>query len=78
MTDDRIAAVLMNLALERGRGKTFCPSEAARRLSPSDWRALMPQVRRVAVTLPLRATQRGREADLRTARGPVRLSLSDD
>ena len=73
--DDRIAAALMELAHRRGRGRTFCPSEAARALS-DDWRPLMPEVRRVAASLPLRATQRGREVDLGAARGPVRLGLA--
>jgi hypothetical protein len=72
--DDRIAEVPMDLAHRRGRGATFCPSEVARALS-EDWRALMPEVRRVAVGLPLRATQQGRDVDLRAVRGPVRLGL---
>ena len=63
MTDDRIAQVLMDLAHQRGRGATFCPSEAARALA-SDWRPLMPDVRRVAAGLPLRATQKGVVVDL--------------
>lgn len=74
MTDDRVAAVLMDLAHRRGRGATFCPSEAARALS-ADWRALMPDVRRVAATLPLKATQRGAVVDAASARGPIRLGL---
>jgi hypothetical protein len=76
MTDDRIAEVLIDLAHQRGRGATFCPSEAARALSP-DWRSLMPHVRRVAATLPLRATQKGHLIDPLTARGPIRLGLPD-
>ncbi len=71
--DDKIAATLLALAAERGPGKSFCPSEAARRLSP-DWRALMPELRRVAASLPLIATQRGVPVDPVTARGPIRLS----
>ena len=74
MTDDRIAEVLMELAYRRGRGATFCPSEAARALA-DDWRPLMPEVRRVAADLPLRATQRGAAVDPATARGPIRLGL---
>jgi hypothetical protein len=72
--DARIAAALMDLALRRGAGKTFCPSEAARALS-ADWRPLMADVRRVAAGLPLSATQGGRPVDLAAARGPIRLSL---
>ena len=74
MTDDRIAEVLMDLAHRRGRGATFCPSEAARALS-DDWRPLMPEVRRVAGGLPLRATRKGVEVEPVAARGPIRLGL---
>ena len=65
----------MGLAQARGRTASFCPSEAARALS-DDWRPLMPEVRRVAAQLPLRATQKGAPVDLRTARGPIRLRLA--
>lgn len=74
MTDGRIAEVLVDLAHRRGRGATFCPSEAARALA-SDWRPLMPRVRAVAAGLPLRATQGGVEVDPVLARGPIRLGL---
>ncbi|SEK30101.1 Protein of unknown function [Roseivivax marinus] len=75
--DDRIAETLMALARARGTDKTFCPSEAARRLS-DDWRPLMEDVRLVAATLPLRATRGGTQVDLRDPGGPVRLSLDPD
>jgi hypothetical protein len=65
----------MALAEARGPGKTFCPSEAARQLAPQDWRALMPEVRRIAGTLPLRTTQKGAPVDPVKARGPIRLGL---
>ncbi|RVT85887.1 DUF3253 domain-containing protein [Rhodobacteraceae bacterium CCMM004] len=74
MDDARIAAALMELARARGSDKSFCPSEAARALS-DDWRPLMDDVRRVAATLPLTATQKGRRVDPVTAAGPIRLSL---
>lgn len=72
--DGEIAAALMALAHERGRDKTFCPSEAARRLS-DDWRPLMPEIRRVAGTLPLVATRAGREIPATEPGGPIRLTL---
>ncbi|MBS0126306.1 DUF3253 domain-containing protein [Thetidibacter halocola] len=74
--DTTIAACLMALAAERGSARSFCPSEAARRLA-TDWRPLMPEIRRVAATLPLRATQKGAPVDPLTARGPIRLSLDE-
>jgi hypothetical protein len=77
VTDARIAEVLMDLAHQRGRGATFCPSEAARALA-QDWRPLMPEVRRAAATLPLHATQKGRPVDPLTFSGPIRLGLPED
>ncbi len=76
MPDDAaIELALMDLAHRRGAGKTFCPSEAARALA-ADWRPLMKDVRRVAATLPLKATQKGAPVDPATARGPIRLGLA--
>lgn len=74
LSDKEIADVLLDLAHQRGVGKTFCPSEAARRLS-DDWRPIMPEIRRVAATLDLRATQKGTPVDPVTAKGPIRLGL---
>lgn len=74
-SDEGIAAVLTELALRRGRGKTFCPAEAAKALSP-EWRGLMGEVRRVAARHPdVVATQKGMPVDPVTARGPIRLGL---
>ena len=72
---DEIRATLLRLAHERGRGRSFCPSEAARALSAAG-RPLMGEVRRVAAGMSeLRATQKGAEVDAASARGPIRLSL---
>ena len=73
--DARIRDEVLLVALQRGRGKTFCPSEVARALSP-DWRALMPDVRRVAAGMDeVCALQQGAPVDPVTARGPIRLRL---
>ena len=74
LTEADIADALMDLAHRRGADKSFCPSEVARGLSP-DWRSLMPMIRHIAATLPLKATQRGAPVDPVEARGPIRLSL---
>jgi hypothetical protein len=71
--DADIAAALMRMAKDRGAGKSSCPSEVARALA-EDWRPLMPEVRRVAATLPLVATQAGTVVNPVTARGPIRLA----
>lgn len=49
-SDTDIEAMILALCLERGAGKTICPSEAARALGRQEdaWRALMPEVRRIA------------------------------
>jgi hypothetical protein len=73
--DAAIAHALMDLALRRGAGSSFCPSEVAGALDP-DWRPLMPEVRRVAAGLPLLATQKGQSVDPLAARGPIRLRLA--
>ena len=73
MTDVR--AAILDLALQRGRGKSLCPSEVAKAFAP-DWRQLMPEVRAVAAGMPeIMATQNGVEVDPLTARGPIRLRL---
>ena len=72
---DRVRAAILDLALQRGRGKSLCPSEVARALDP-DWRPLMAEVRAVAAAMPeVMATRQGQEVDPLTARGPIRLRL---
>jgi hypothetical protein len=67
---------LLALAKTRGPEKTFCPSELARTLAPTNWRPLMTAIRKAAAELieegRLRITQRGREVDPAKARGPIR------
>jgi hypothetical protein len=71
-----VRTLILELALQRGRGRSFCPSEVARALEPEDWQALMPEVRRVAAGMrEIMATQAGVEVDPLTARGPIRLRL---
>lgn len=75
-SDAEIENTLRALLHLRGAGKTICPSEVARQLS-GDWRALMPDIRRIAARLPdIHATQRGDLVDPEAARGPIRLGLA--
>jgi hypothetical protein len=71
-------AAILTLALDRGAGRSLCPSEAARALA-EDWRPLMPLVRQAAAALAARGaivvTQRGAPVDALHARGPIRLGL---
>lgn len=74
-TDEAIAALMLDLALRRGRGKSFCPAEVVRALA-EDWRPLMPRVRAVAAGHPdVEAVQKGVPVDPLAARGPIRLRL---
>ena len=60
-TDNEIAHAIEALLAMRRAEASICPSEAARRLRPAAWRALMPAVRRVAFEMAragrLRITQ---------------------
>lgn len=69
------------LALLRARspGASICPSEAARRVDPDNWRAGMEAARRAGRRLAaagrIEFTQVGRVVDPADARGPVRFRL---
>lgn len=79
---DRIATTIRKLLRERGAGKSICPSEVARALDPVRFRALMPEVRRVAASLAraheILVTQKGKPVNAETARGPVRIVSAAD
>lgn len=74
-----LRAVLLELVRRRGSGKTACPSEAARALSPDGWRDLMEHVRQEAYRMAddglVDITQQDHVVDGRTARGPIRVRL---
>ena len=81
--DATIETEMLSLLSRRGTGKTICPSEVARRVSPDDWRSLMPRVREVAAKLQrtgrVVVTQRGTLVDPLSAKGPIRIgNRSDD
>jgi hypothetical protein len=76
-TDRALSDAIVALLDRRRAGATICPSEAARRVEPDDWRDLMPDARRVAARLVadgrVEMTQGGTVVDPATATGPVRL-----
>lgn len=79
MVDDvQIRAAILDAVHARGAGKTICPSEVARAIA-EDWRALVPDVRRVAQRLSddgsISITQKGQPVHTGVARGPIRLGL---
>lgn len=75
---DRVAEVLLARVARRAPGRSICPSEVARVLSP-DWRPLMPKIREVARRLAREGrvvvTQGGdvRDPDA-DWRGPIRIA----
>jgi hypothetical protein len=78
-SDETIERTIFALLAQRDAAASICPSEVARALARDDvaWRALMPDVRRVAARLAaegsLRVTRGGIEVDALRAGGAVRL-----
>jgi Protein of unknown function (DUF3253) len=74
----RLAAAMRALLRHREPEKTICPSDAARVVGGTDWRAAMELSRDVADRLAdegiLEVRQRGEKVDGRTAKGPIRLA----
>ena len=93
MTTDRVVSAadasrraleetILRLLAERGRGRTICPSEAAKAFASShmeDWKNLMEAVRIAARSLVaqgrIHITKHGQPVDPATAKGPIRLRL---
>jgi hypothetical protein len=79
-TDRRLEEVILELLRARSRGKSLCPSEAARAAGGEDWNDLMEPARAAARRLAARDVvdimQGGRVVDGSTARGPIRIRLS--
>lgn len=80
-TDAAIEQQIFGLLSRRAPEATVCPSEVARGLAApaagADWRALMPEVRRVAQALAeagrLQVTRGGEVVDATAPGGPIRL-----
>lgn len=74
---ERIEAAVLALLSGR-RGKTICPSDAARVVGGERWRTYLDAVRTVGARLQdeghLTITQRGEPVDLATVKGPVRFT----
>jgi hypothetical protein len=70
---------IMELLQARAPGKSICPSEAARRMSPDDWRPLMKQVREAGKQLAdkglIEVTRKGKAVDPHTVKGVIRFRL---
>jgi hypothetical protein len=80
-TATRLRAAILALAHHRGPDSSICPSDAARAVGRQQWRDLMDDSRRAALTLALDGdvdiTQRGEIVDPRQPpRGPIRIRIS--
>ena len=88
-SDAELESAILSLLAVRGRGKTICPSEAAKLVAGEDrdkekasrrnWEALMEPARtaarRLAAAGKIVITQHNHIVDPSTARGPIRLRL---
>lgn len=80
-TDSALEAAILSLLLQRGAGKSICPSEAARLVAGSEeraqWEPLMEPARSAARRLvtsgKVVVTQGGHPVDPSRARGPIRI-----
>lgn len=75
-----ISAKILEIARQRGPSKTFCPSEVARALFPSNWRSKMEAVRISAFQLAgkgkVRILQGGAEVpEPEQVKGPIRIQI---
>ncbi len=70
---------ILDLVEARGQGKTICPTEAARRVSETAWRKVLPDVRAEAVRLAtagdIMIYRKGRVVDPHDFKGVYRLGL---
>ncbi|HEY0180390.1 MAG TPA: DUF3253 domain-containing protein [Dokdonella sp.] len=79
---EQVRESVLTLLIERGPGRSICPSEAARLLAVRigcRWQELMRPVRTIAAMLAdaglIEVTQHDAVVDIREVRGPVRLRL---
>ena len=77
-TDTALELAILELLSARAPDASICPSEAARRVDPDNWRRHMEAARSAARRLAHRGdvtiTQRGRPVDPTGFRGPIRIA----
>ena len=77
-----IEATLIDLMAEHGSGKSFSPTDAARRLGgghPDGWGPLMQPIRKIAIDMALQGRivilRKGRPVDPADFKGVYRLTM---
>lgn len=77
--DRQLEETVLELLKSRAPSSSICPSEAAKRVSPEDWRPLMERTRQAARRLAYAGqvdiTQGGRPVDPTAFKGPIRVRL---
>ena len=78
--DREIDRAILDLLNQRAADASICPSEAAKRIDPDNWRDRMEDARmsarRLADSGEVVITQKGRPVDPSTAKGPIRIRLN--
>ena len=74
-----ITTTIIEQATQRGKDKTICPSEVARKLWPDEWRDHMEEVRKAAFALrnngQVVITQKGHIITGDDLVGPIRIKI---
>jgi len=75
-----VREAILELTVQRGAGKTICPTDAAKAVSQSEWRKVLPDVRAEAIRLHKAGTisiyRKGKPVeDPDTFKGVYRLGL---
>ena len=76
---DPIESAIIELLEAREPGKSICPTDAAKRLEPDNWRRMIPRVRATAVGMMrqgrLVILKKGKPVDPDAFKGVIRLRL---
>lgn len=75
----QISETIVELSAKRGKNKTICPSEVARKLGPDEWRNYMEEIRKTAFALrdagKIVITQKGNVVVGNEVVGPIRIRV---
>ncbi|MEL7231090.1 MAG: DUF3253 domain-containing protein [Pseudomonadota bacterium] len=74
-----VTLAILDLITLRGPGKTICPTEAAKAVSPYNWRKVLPDVRASAIKLAVAEKasiyRKGKPVDPLDFKGVYRIGL---